>query len=145
MAMFDCLDCHTPGLSGALLAITPSYLGIVLEDRRLRWVVMARKRKGRKNSGSPCPPGTATAANNLVRCMFAAASTASAAPLVDIFGTRWAYTAAAFVAAGMSSLLWALIFWGPSWRRGQRLRQEVEALLTKATDDADEPEIIEMR
>ena len=64
----------------------------------------------------PENPATATAANNLIRCSFAAASTACAVPLVDSLGVGWAYTFAACTALGMSLVLWVLIIRGPSWR-----------------------------
>ncbi|KAL8846393.1 MAG: hypothetical protein Q9221_008506 [Calogaya cf. arnoldii] len=57
----------------------------------------------------PEKPATATAANNLVRCLFAASSAACAMPLVDRFGVDWAYTYAAFVALLMSLVLWTLM------------------------------------
>ena len=93
----------------------------------------------------PESPATATAANNLVRCMFAAASTASAVPLINTLGTIWAYTTAAFVATGTSAMLWTLIFWGPSWRRELRLKREAKARHAKTASEADEPKTTEMQ
>ncbi|KAL8647091.1 MAG: hypothetical protein Q9226_006579 [Calogaya cf. arnoldii] len=65
----------------------------------------------------PEKPATAVAANNLVRCLFAASSAACAVPLVDRFGVGWAYTYAAFVALLMSLVLWTLMICGPHWKR----------------------------
>lgn len=64
----------------------------------------------------PENPATATAANNLILCSFAAVSTACAVPLVDFLGVGWAYTFAACTALGMSLILWVLIIRGPRWR-----------------------------
>ncbi|KAL8994708.1 MAG: hypothetical protein Q9169_005393 [Polycauliona sp. 2 TL-2023] len=64
----------------------------------------------------PEKPATATAANNLIRCSFAALSVAGAVPFVDWLGVGWAYTTAAVIAVLMSSVLWSLIVFGPRWR-----------------------------
>ena len=65
----------------------------------------------------PKNAATATAANNLIRCSFAAASTACAVPLVNSVTVGWAYTLAACTAIIMGLILWILMLFGPQWRR----------------------------
>lgn len=65
----------------------------------------------------PKNPATATAANNLIRYSFAAASTACAVPLVDSVGVGWTYTLAACTAMVMGLILWLLVIHGSRWRR----------------------------
>ncbi|KAL8906712.1 MAG: hypothetical protein Q9207_001838 [Kuettlingeria erythrocarpa] len=76
----------------------------------------------------PGNAATATAANNLIRCFFAAASAACTVPLVESLGLGWAYASAGLVAVSASALLWALILWGPGWRREAALDEELKAV-----------------
>ncbi|GAB1215111.1 hypothetical protein ATERTT37_004295 [Aspergillus terreus] len=62
---------------------------------------------------------TAQAANNLVRCLFAAGAAALAAPLIDRIGIGWTGTFVAGVWAVFSPCLW-LVYW-----RGHRWREEL--------------------
>ncbi|KAI4174128.1 MAG: hypothetical protein LQ346_008281 [Caloplaca aetnensis] len=78
----------------------------------------------------PKNPATATAANNLIRCSFAAASAACAVPLVEWLGVGWAYASAGLIAMFASALLWVLILWGPCWRREAALDEELNAGFT---------------
>ena len=75
----------------------------------------------------PENPATATAANNLIRCSFAAASTACAVPLVNSIGVGWAYTLAACTAIAMGLMLWSLMMFGPRWRRKLAFKNELKA------------------
>lgn len=92
----------------------------------------------------PESPATATAANNLVRCMFSAVSTACAVPLVRSVGVGWAHTFAGLTAASMSSVLWILIIWGPSWRRKLKIKNITCNDLTDPANYEDETETAEM-
>ncbi|KAI4184659.1 MAG: hypothetical protein LQ348_004516 [Seirophora lacunosa] len=74
----------------------------------------------------PENPATATAANNLIRCSFAATSAACAVPLVEWLGVGWAYTLAGFSAIGASLILGTLMIHGPAWRREMALRNRLE-------------------
>nr|QTE75989.1 ZopL3 [Diffractella curvata]BBU42023.1 putative transporter [Diffractella curvata] len=68
-------------------------------------------------------PATATAANNLVRCMLGAASTAVVAPILERFGRGWTYTfvAGAWLAATPAALL--VYRYGFAWRRRDRCEE----------------------
>ena len=77
----------------------------------------------------PENPATATAANNLIRCSFAAASTACAVPFVNLIGVGWAYTLAACTAILMGLMLWCLMMFGPQWRRKLAFENDFKAAL----------------
>ena len=72
----------------------------------------------------PLQPATATAANNLVRCMMGAAGTAVIIPMIDGMGRGWCFTFIAAVILFTSPLLWAELQWGPKWREQRRVRVE---------------------
>lgn len=65
----------------------------------------------------PDNPAMATAANNLVRCLFSAGSTAVAIPMLGAMGRGWTYTLAALLFVAFSPILWVLMKFGPDWRR----------------------------
>jgi len=64
----------------------------------------------------PRDPGTATAANNLVRCLLGAGGTAVVIPLLNAIGSGWTYTLVAGVWFALSPILWLIIRRGPLWR-----------------------------
>ncbi|KAF2098847.1 MFS general substrate transporter [Rhizodiscina lignyota] len=72
-------------------------------------------------------PATATAANNLVRCLIGAAGTGIIVEMVDAMGRGWCFTFIALVVAAFSPIQWVLIKWGPQWREERRQRIEREA------------------
>lgn len=72
----------------------------------------------------PMSPATATAANNLVRCLMGAAGTAVIIQMIQGMGRGWCFTFIAAVAFFTSPLLWAELKWGPKWREERRVRQE---------------------
>jgi len=65
----------------------------------------------------PDNPATATAANNLIRCLFSAGSTAVCVLMLQGIGRGWTYTLAALLFVALSPMLWVLIKFGPGWRR----------------------------
>ena len=65
----------------------------------------------------PEKPATATAANNLVRCLFSAGATAVVVPMLDRLGRGWTYTLTALLFVALSPMLLALMSYGPGWRR----------------------------
>jgi MFS family permease len=69
----------------------------------------------------PLSPATATAANNLVRCMMGAGGTAIINIMLDAMGRGWCFTFVAGVVAALSPILWILRKWGPKWREERRL------------------------
>ncbi|KAM0315048.1 hypothetical protein ACHAO8_004154 [Botrytis cinerea] len=75
---------------------------------------------------NPGAAGTATAAFNLVRCLLGAGSTALIVPMVDKMGLGWAYTFIALLYVVLSPMLFAVMKWGPDWRREGRDKQRIE-------------------
>lgn len=72
----------------------------------------------------PYSPATATAANNLVRCLTGAAGTAAIIPMIEGMGRGWCFTFIAAVVFATSPLLWVEVRWGPGWREERRVRVE---------------------
>ena len=72
----------------------------------------------------PTSPATATAANNLVRCLMGAAGTAVIIQMIDAMGRGWCFTFIAGVILLASPLLWVQVKWGPRWREQRRVRVE---------------------
>ncbi|WPG99433.1 Hypothetical protein R9X50_00224700 [Acrodontium crateriforme] len=98
----------------------------------------------------PLAPATATAANNLVRCLMGAGATAVIDYMIDAMGRGWCFTFIAAVVAFMSPVLWVLQRWGPKWREARRTRiaaqqekerreeAEVQAASALAQDEIDD-------
>ncbi|KAK5138427.1 hypothetical protein LTR08_000013 [Meristemomyces frigidus] len=82
----------------------------------------------------PLSPATATAANNLVRCLMGAGATAVIIYMIDAMGRGWCFTFVAAVVALFSPILWVLEKWGPGWREARRVRVE----LAKERADAEQ-------
>ncbi|KAI9662867.1 MAG: hypothetical protein M1821_007914 [Bathelium mastoideum] len=74
----------------------------------------------------PLSPSTATASNNLVRCLIGAAGTAVIIQMIDSMGRGWCFTFLAAVIFITSPMMWALTKWGPRWREERRIRMEKE-------------------
>jgi MFS family permease len=72
----------------------------------------------------PLSPATATAANNLVRCLLGAGATGVVIYMIDAMGRGWCFTFIAAVVAVLSPILWVLERWGPGWREARRVRAE---------------------
>ena len=66
---------------------------------------------------APGRPATATAAFNLVRCLFGAVLTAVITPMINAMGRGWAFTFISLVWIIFSPMLLAVVKWGPQWRR----------------------------
>lgn len=75
----------------------------------------------------PLSPATATAANNLARCLLGAAGTGIIQIMIDSMGRGWCFTFIAAVVFVSSSILPMLLRWGPGWRDERRQRIEDEA------------------
>jgi sugar phosphate permease len=73
---------------------------------------------------NPGQAGTATAAFNLVRCLLGAAATAVILPMTERMGLGWSYVLVGLVWIVMAPMLWAVVRWGPQWRRERRERAE---------------------
>lgn len=74
----------------------------------------------------PLSPSTATAANNLVRCLVGAGGTGIINIMVEGMGRGWCYTFIAAVLAATSPILWVLLKWGPGWREERRVKIEMK-------------------
>ena len=74
----------------------------------------------------PLSPSTATAANNLVRCLVGAGGTGIISIMVQGMGRGWCFTFIAAVVAAASPILWVLLKWGPGWREERRVKIEME-------------------
>ena len=72
----------------------------------------------------PGQAATATAANNLVRCVMGAAATAAVVPMIHAMGRGWAVTVLALIWLGFSPLLWVVMRRGPKWRREKKNQEE---------------------
>lgn len=72
----------------------------------------------------PLSPATATAANNLVRCLMGAGATGVVIYMIEAMGRGWCFTFIALVVLAFSPILWALERWGPRWREERRVKME---------------------
>lgn len=72
----------------------------------------------------PGKPATATAANNVVRCLLGAAASAAILPMSAAMGTGWAYTILAllFVVSSTGPIL--TMKYGIQWRRAKKEKSE---------------------
>lgn len=73
----------------------------------------------------PRTSATATAANNLLRCLLGAGATAVVEPMIQGMGRGWTFTFVAFMLAVLSPMLWAVYFKGMAWREERRLKTEI--------------------
>lgn len=71
----------------------------------------------------PKSPATASAANNLVRCLLGAGFTAAVIPMIDAMGRGWTFTFLTLFLIATSPMLWLLYFRGMGWRQ-KRLARE---------------------
>jgi MFS family permease len=70
----------------------------------------------------PEAPATATAANNLTRCLFGAVATAVIEYMIAGIGRGWSYTILALIFTCLSPTLWFIQKHGPAWREERRLK-----------------------
>ncbi|KAM0326798.1 hypothetical protein ACHAQA_006673 [Verticillium albo-atrum] len=68
----------------------------------------------------PKAPATATAANNLVRCLMGAVGTASVEYMILGMGRGWTFTFIAMLCAVLSPALVVIVKYGPKWRREKK-------------------------
>lgn len=67
----------------------------------------------------PMAPSTATAANNLVRCLMGAAGTSVIIYMIEGMGRGWCFTLIAAVVLLTTPILLVLMKWGPKWRNAR--------------------------
>jgi hypothetical protein len=75
----------------------------------------------------PRSPATATAANNLCRCLMGAGATAVIELMIRHMGVGPCFMFIALIVAAASPLLIVERKWGPVWREERRVRMEREA------------------
>jgi MFS family permease len=72
----------------------------------------------------PGKPATATAANNLVRCLMGAGAAAAVIPLIDAVGFGFTVTIASGIWIAFTPMLWVIMKYGPKWRKEAKAKQE---------------------
>ena len=72
----------------------------------------------------PGKAGTATAANNLVRCWLGAGATSGVVPLMNKIGIGWTTTFFGLLVIVFSPILWYIMKKGPKWRRAAKERED---------------------
>lgn len=72
----------------------------------------------------PGKDGTATAANNLVRCWLGAGATSGVQPLINKVGIGWTSTFFGLLVIVFSPILWYVMQNGPKWRRATKEKKE---------------------
>lgn len=86
----------------------------------------------------PQSPSTATAANNLVRCLLGAGGTGIITIMIDHMGRGWCFTFIALVCIATSPMLWIEFKWGPVWREERMVRIDKQAGEEKLRQEAEE-------
>lgn len=74
----------------------------------------------------PGKAGTATAANNLVRCWLGAGATSSVVPLINKAGIGWTTTFFGLLVVLFSPIIWYIMKNGPRWRRATKEKKEAQ-------------------
>ena len=92
---------------------------------------------------NPGNAASATAANNLFRCLLGAGSTAVVVPMIERMGVGWAYTFASLVWIALSPCLWLLMKYGPGWRKDKKEKEDrkKKAKADKARIEGAEPDL----
>ena len=72
----------------------------------------------------PGRPATATAANNLIRCLLGAVAIAVLAPLIKAIGIGWTATFFSGLYVAFTLAVWWLMKKGPQWRREAKAEEE---------------------
>lgn len=80
-------------------------------------------------------PATATAANNLVRCLIGSGATALIVPMINAIGEGWTFTLHTLFLLATSPAMFAVVKWGPGWREEkEQKRQNAEAAAQVETE-----------
>lgn len=72
----------------------------------------------------PRSAATATAANNLARCLLGAGATGVIVPMVNGIGRGWSFTLISLILFVASPMIWVVIWKGPKWREERRVKME---------------------
>ncbi|KAK4574091.1 hypothetical protein LTR86_001852 [Recurvomyces mirabilis] len=73
----------------------------------------------------PGQPATATAANNVTRCLLGAAATAAIGPMSKAMGNGWAYTTLALIFLATCAGPLATMKYGMAWRQAKKQRDDM--------------------
>lgn len=79
----------------------------------------------------PRSPATASAANNLVRCLLGAGFTAAVIPMIEAMGRGWTFTFLTLFLIATSPMLWLIYFRGMGWRQERLAREDCAEKLKK--------------
>lgn len=80
----------------------------------------------------PDVPATATAANNLVRCLFGAVATAVVDYMLDGMGRGWCFTFLSLLMLASIPWLWFIELRGPAWRAAKAKKLEMKELESRS-------------
>ena len=83
----------------------------------------------------PGRPATATAANNITRCLLGAAASAAIGPMSDAMGNGWAYTVLALLFVLSSAGPLACMKYGIKWRKAKKAKAEQKEKENEAKAD----------
>ncbi|KAL2406964.1 MFS-type transporter clz19 [Exophiala dermatitidis] len=86
----------------------------------------------------PNSPATATAANNVVRCLLGAGATAAVVPMIDSMGRGWTFTFLTVFLVATSPMLWFVYFRGMKWRNERLQKEERAAKIKEANQNSGE-------
>ncbi|KAG9792292.1 hypothetical protein KCU88_g907, partial [Aureobasidium melanogenum] len=86
----------------------------------------------------PNSPATATAANNVVRCLLGAGATAAVVPMIDSMGRGWTFTFLTFFLVATSPMLWLVYFRGMKWRNERLQKEDRAAKIKEANQNSGE-------
>lgn len=77
----------------------------------------------------PGASASATAVNNLMRCLVGAAGVAVVQPIIDAINPTWTFVLLAGITLIMTPLVWIEMRWGMGWRleRAERLKRKEES------------------
>lgn len=99
----------------------------------------------------PEAPATATAANNLTRCLFGAIATSVIEDMIAGIGRGWSFTLVALIFTVLSPVLLVIQKRGPAWREERRLKmikrkEKEEAKKSEKSEmDADNSTVLQSR
>lgn len=99
----------------------------------------------------PEAPATATAANNLTRCLFGAIATSVIEDMIAGIGRGWSFTLVALIFTVLSPVLLVIQKHGPAWREERRLKmikrkEKEEAKKSEKSEmDADDSTVLQSR
>ena len=83
----------------------------------------------------PTSPATATACNNLCRCLLGAGEAAVIIQMIDAMGRGWCFTFIALVIYMTMPILWVIMRYGPAWREERAQKIDAEKMVNAAEEE----------